>query len=82
MPSIATARVGLVIAALMIGIGLYLGVRAAFGVQGAVTGSRGLDVAFAVFFVARGALQVQRWRQTRARIASAQRDAARGGAES
>ncbi len=70
MPSIATARVGLAIAAVMIGIGMYLGTRAAFGVQAPVTGSRGLDVAFAVFFVARGALQVQRWRKTRERLNS------------
>lgn len=68
MPSLTTARIGLAIAAVMIGIGMYLGTRAGFGVQTPVTGSRGLDVAFAIFFVARGALQVQRWRKTRERL--------------
>lgn len=55
----------------MIGIGLYLAIRAALGVQAAVTGSRGLDVAFAFFFAARGAMQVHRWRQTRVRVDAA-----------
>lgn len=68
MPSLATARIGLAIAAVMIGIGMYLGVRAAFGVQGPLTGNRGLDVAFSFFFIVRGAMQVQRWRRTRARL--------------
>ncbi len=68
MPSLATARIGLGISAVMIGIGVYLGTRMILPGRPPITGTSALDIAFAFFFIARGALQVRRWRQTHLRI--------------
>jgi hypothetical protein len=51
----------------MIAIGLYIGGRLVLGHGAPITGTTGLDVAFAFFFTARGALQVQRWRRAQER---------------
>lgn len=57
------ARVGLAIGAVMAALGAFLALRLlAFGAA-PVTGQSWLDIAFAFFFVARGALQFRRWRQ-------------------
>lgn len=57
------SRVGLVIGAVMAALGAFLALRlVAFGAP-PVTGQSWLDIAFAFFFVARGALQYRRWRQ-------------------
>lgn len=59
----AAARFGLGIGAVMAALGVFLALRLlAFGAP-PVTGQRWLDLAFAFFFVARGALQYRRWRQ-------------------
>ncbi|MBK6485643.1 MAG: hypothetical protein IPF98_01990 [Gemmatimonadetes bacterium] len=63
MPSQTSVRIGLGIGAVMIGLGLYIGARTLVGGTTPLTGTRWLDLAFAVFFVLRGALQVQRWRR-------------------
>ncbi len=49
----------------MIAIGVYIGARSLLHPGVPITGTRWLDLAFAFFFVARGALQVQRWRRAR-----------------
>jgi uncharacterized membrane protein len=53
---------GLAIGGVMAAIGVYLAVRLFVLRAPPVTGTFGLDVAFAVFFVLRGALQYRRWR--------------------
>ncbi len=67
MPSPTTTRIGLGIGALMIAMGVYIAGRLVLAHGAPITGTTGLDVAFAVFFTARGALQVQRWRRARER---------------
>jgi len=64
MPSPASVSIGLAIGAVMIGLGLYIGARTLAGGATPLTGTRWLDLAFAVFFILRGALAVQRWRRT------------------
>ena len=59
----ATARVGLGIGAVMVGVGVYLAVRALVFAAPAITGMVWLDLAFAFFFLVRGALQYGRWRR-------------------
>ena len=59
----ATARVGLGIGAVMAGVGVYLAVRALVFAAPPLTGMVWLDLAFAFFFVVRGALQYARWRR-------------------
>lgn len=63
MPSPTSIRIGLAIGVVMIGIGLYIGARTLVGTAVPLTGTRWLDLAFSVFFILRGALQVQRWRR-------------------
>lgn len=63
MPSSANARIALAIGVTMIALGLYIGGRSLAGAATPLTSKPWLDVAFAVFFVVRGALQVRRWRQ-------------------
>ena len=56
------AALGLGIGGIMAGLGVYIALRAlAFGGP-PLTGTLGLDLAFAAFFIARGALQFRRWR--------------------
>ena len=59
----AAARVGLGIGAVMVGVGVYVAVRALVLGAPPLTGMVWLDLAFAFFFVVRGALQYRRWRQ-------------------
>ena len=54
--------VGLVIGGVMAALGVMLALRLFVLGREPVTGSLGLDVGFAVFFVLRGALQYRRWR--------------------
>ena len=63
MPPVRTAPLGLAIAAVMAGLGLYIGGRLLTGDGPPLTGTRALDAAFAVFFVLRGAVQAGRWRR-------------------
>ncbi|MEP7384393.1 MAG: hypothetical protein ABI910_22135 [Gemmatimonadota bacterium] len=67
MPSPITARIGLGIGGLMIAIGVFIGARSLLGSRAPLTGTLWLDLAFAFFFVARGALQLQRWQRARTR---------------
>lgn len=46
----------------MAGLGVYIALRALMAGGTPLTGSLGLDLAFAVFFIARGGLQYRRWR--------------------
>ncbi|MCC6930139.1 MAG: hypothetical protein IT359_14235 [Gemmatimonadaceae bacterium] len=62
----SAARAGLVIAALMCVLGLFVGGRVLLTDSPPLTGTRALDVAFAVFFVARGGLAYGRFRRARA----------------
>jgi hypothetical protein len=55
-------KVGLAIAAVMGGLGVYIGVRSLFTQQPPLTGRAWLDLGFAFFFVARAALQYRRSR--------------------
>lgn len=59
----ASATAALLIGAIMIALGSYIGFRVAMPGASPLTGRRWLDVAFAFFFIARGALQVARWRR-------------------
>lgn len=58
-----TAHVGLAIGAVMAALGAFLALRLLVFGAAPVTGQSWLDIAFAFFFVARGALQFRRWRQ-------------------
>lgn len=62
--------VGLAIGAVMAGLGVLIALRLLVLGREPVTGARGLDIAFAVFFVLRGALQYRRWRLARDRTPS------------
>lgn len=56
------SSLGLGIGAIMASLGAYIALRVlAFGGV-PLTGTLALDLAFAVFFIARGALQYRRWR--------------------
>lgn len=57
----------------MIAIGVYIGGRLVLAGRAPITGTTGLDIAFAFFFVARGALQVQRWRRAQERAGASVR---------
>jgi hypothetical protein len=56
---------GLAIGAVMVSLGVFIALRLFVLDREPVTGTRGLDIAFAVFFVLRGALQYRRWRHAR-----------------
>ncbi len=64
MTSPAAARIGLAIGAVMAGLGIYIIARVLVFGAPSLTGRVWLDVAFAFFFVVRGALQYRRWRQS------------------
>jgi hypothetical protein len=57
--------IGLGIGAVMAGLGVYIGARVLMTSAPPLTGRTGLDLAFAVFFIARGGLQYRRWRLAR-----------------
>lgn len=61
-----TFGIGLAIGAVMAALGAWIGIRLATGAP-PLTGTAALDLGFAVFFVARGALQYRRWRLARER---------------
>lgn len=60
--------VGLAIGGVMAALGVFIALRVLVLGRPPVTGTFGLDIAFAVFFVLRGALQYRRWRLARDRI--------------
>jgi uncharacterized membrane protein HdeD (DUF308 family) len=60
------AQIGLAIGIVMIGLSLYIGLRPVLG-RSPLSGTVALDVAFAVFFLIRGVVQVRRWRSSRGR---------------
>ncbi len=62
-----SATLGLGIGAVMTALGIWIGLRALTTEDAPLTGSLGLDLAFAVFFIARGGLQYRRWRLARER---------------
>lgn len=62
----ALRTVTLVIGLLMIALGLFLAVRPLVAPGRPVTASRWLDMAFALFFLLRGALNVRAARRARA----------------
>jgi hypothetical protein len=51
----------------MAALGVFIALRLLVLDREPLTGTRGLDLAFAVFFVLRGALQYRRWRLARDR---------------
>ena len=53
----ATSLIGLGIGAIMAALGVYIALRALMSGGTPLTGTLGLDLAFAVFFIARGGLQ-------------------------
>lgn len=59
--------VGLAIGGVMAALGVFLALRLFVLGREPVTGTLGLDLAFAVFFVLRGALQYRRWRLAKGR---------------
>ena len=61
------SAVGLAIGGVMAGIGVFIVLRLVALGREPLTGTLGLDYAFAVFFVLRGALQYRRWRLARER---------------
>ena len=65
MPSPATARVRFGIGAVMVALGVYVGVRVLATGAPPLTGKIWLDLAFAFFFIVRGGLQYQRWRRAK-----------------
>lgn len=66
-PSPVAGTIGLGIGAVMASLGAYIALRVlAFGGT-PLTGTLGLDLAFAVFFIARGGLQYRRWRLAKER---------------
>lgn len=61
------AGVGLVIGVAMAALGFYIALRLAQG-RPPLSGAFALDVAFAIFFLVRGAVQLRRWRGARAQV--------------
>ncbi|MBK8250168.1 MAG: hypothetical protein IPK85_22670 [Gemmatimonadetes bacterium] len=59
--------IGLGIGAIMAALGVYIALRALMFGGAPLTGTLGLDLAFAVFFIARGGLQYRRWRLAKER---------------
>lgn len=53
------SRFLLALGAILIGIGVYLALRPLVGTGAPITSSRWLDMAFAVFFLIRGAMNVR-----------------------
>jgi uncharacterized membrane protein HdeD (DUF308 family) len=73
------ARIALVLGLLMIALGAFIGVRLVLG-SPPLTRSLPLDCVFALFFVARGALNIRAARRVEAMAsARAAEDATRGG---
>lgn len=58
---------GLGIGAVMAALGAFIALRLVLLKGAPLTGTWGLDLAFAVFFLVRGGLQYRRWRQARER---------------
>ena len=63
MASPTTAKIGLAIGTVMIGLGLFVAVRLAATGGRTLTGKLWLDLAFALFFVVRGAMYFSRFRR-------------------
>ena len=66
-PPPASARLALVIGGVMTLLGLYIAARVLLTEAPPLTGTLALDLAFAVFFVARGALAYARFRRAQGR---------------
>jgi hypothetical protein len=60
-----SAGIGLGIGAVMAALGVFIAARLVVLGGAPLTGTWGLDLAFAVFFLVRGGLQYRRWRQAR-----------------
>ena len=63
MASPTTAKIGLAIGTVMIGLGLFVAVRLAATGGRPLTGKLWLDLAFALFFVVRGTMYFSRFRR-------------------
>ncbi|MBL8959739.1 MAG: hypothetical protein JNJ98_07800 [Gemmatimonadetes bacterium] len=61
-PTPFAGTIGLGIGAVMAALGVYVALRALVFGGAPLTGTLGLDLGFAVFFIARGGLQYRRWR--------------------
>ncbi len=59
--------VGLGIGFIMAALGVFVGLRATLFQAPPLTGTLAMDLAFAVFFIARGGLQYRRWRLAKER---------------
>ncbi len=66
--SASTAAIGLMIGGVMTGLGVWIAVRLLVMRTTPLTGTFALDLAFAVFFVARGLIQYRRWRLARDKV--------------
>ena len=67
----ASARVGIGIGAVMVGLGVFIIARLLLAGRAPLTGKSWFDGAFGVFFIVRGVVQYGRWRRS-ARSGSAQ----------
>ncbi len=61
------SRVGLVLGVVLIGLGAFVGVRPLFTHNATLTGTRWLDITFAIVFLVRGTMNVKRALRQRAR---------------
>jgi hypothetical protein len=62
------SSLGLGIGAIMAALGAYIALRVLALGETPLTGTLALDLAFAVFFIARGGLQYRRWRLAQERL--------------
>jgi hypothetical protein len=63
MPHPTTAKIGLAIGAVMVGLGLFVALRLPMTGGRTLTGKLWLDLAFALFFLVRGGLYFSRFRK-------------------
>lgn len=59
--------IGLGIGFIMAALGVFIGLRVTMFQDAPLTGTLAMDLAFAVFFIARGGLQYRRWRLAKER---------------
>ena len=62
MASRASNTAGVIIAGVMTAMGVFIALRLLVLGRAPVTGTTGMDLAFALFFILRGAVQYRRWR--------------------
>lgn len=71
MNQTAVGRVGLIIGGVMTALGAWIAIRALVLRAPPYTGGFGIDIAFAIFFIARGLIQFRRWQLARDRVSRA-----------